>query len=114
MSALRLWGRALERLHEHPRLNIICSCLTVKDVEEIGASTEDVEGIVNFLNMYLNVDAVLLLRETDGGMVKGSLRSVNRDVSEIAKLFGGGGHKKAAGFAVPGRLSFDGQKWAVV
>ena len=31
----------------------------------------------------------------------------NIDVSEVAKLFGGGGHKKAAGFGLP-RSSFDG------
>jgi nanoRNase/pAp phosphatase (c-di-AMP/oligoRNAs hydrolase) len=36
--------------------------------------------------------------------VKGSLRSVTRDVSAIAKKLGGGGHVKASGFTIKGRI----------
>ncbi len=114
MSALRLWGVAMERLREHPDLNITCSCLTHEDMQKTNATSEDVEGIINFLNMYLNVDVVLLLRETGDGMIKGSLRSINRDVSKIASIFGGGGHKKAAGFSIPGSLQLDGEVWKIV
>jgi len=39
-----------------------------------------------------------------------SLRSFHDsvDVSEVAKKFGGGGHKKAAGFQLPGQIEIDG------
>ena len=42
-------------------------------------------------------------------MVKVSLRSFHDhvDVSEVAKSFGGGGHKKAAGFTLPGDSHVD-------
>jgi len=47
----------------------------------------------------------------DGECIKFSLRSVSKDqgidVSEIAKLFGGGGHKNAAGFSVPVGTNFE-------
>ena len=41
--------------------------------------------------------------------IKVSLRSFHEyiDVSEIAKRFGGGGHKKAAGFQLPGDMRVD-------
>lgn len=48
----------------------------------------------------------MLLTEKKG-LVKGSFRTSddNIDVAQIAKkYFQGGGHKKAAGFAVPGKL----------
>jgi nanoRNase/pAp phosphatase (c-di-AMP/oligoRNAs hydrolase) len=48
--------------------------------------------------------------------VKGSLRTPRDDVdlTEVAGVFGGGGHRKASGFAVPGRLERDGDEWRVV
>ena len=41
--------------------------------------------------------------------IKVSLRAFHEkvDVSEIAKKFGGGGHKKAAGFRLPGDAHVD-------
>ena len=47
----------------------------------------------------------LLLAERDG-VLKGSFRTPKEevDVAKIARSFGGGGHKKAAGFSVPGRV----------
>jgi ferredoxin len=56
-----------------------------------------------------NEEAIITLTE-DGyikRMIKGSLRSVKRDISKLAKLLGGGGHKKAAGFTVAGRIVVD-------
>ena len=59
----------------------------------------------------------MFLRQ-DGNIIKGSLRSdsfKNVDVAKIAQLFGGGGHKLAAGFSVAGKLMRDEQgKWRVV
>jgi phosphoesterase RecJ-like protein len=47
----------------------------------------------------------MLLAE-DEGWVKGSLRTQRDDVnlSDLASQFGGGGHPKASGFRVQGRL----------
>jgi nanoRNase/pAp phosphatase (c-di-AMP/oligoRNAs hydrolase) len=50
-----------------------------------------------------------------GGKVKGSLRTLRDDVdvSEMAGKFSGGGHRKAAGFAVSGKLKPE-LRWKVV
>jgi len=47
----------------------------------------------------------LLLVEGDG-KIKGSIRTHRDDidVSKLAQALGGGGHKKAAGFEIEGRL----------
>ena len=59
--------------------------------------------------------AVLVLRENDDGTVKGSLRTTRDDVdvAALAKLFGGGGHKKAAGFTVKGKLVETTNGWKI-
>jgi nanoRNase/pAp phosphatase (c-di-AMP/oligoRNAs hydrolase) len=48
-------------------------------------------------------------------VVKASLRTQRDDVNtaKIAAAFGGGGHVKAAGFAVPGRLEQE-VRWNVL
>ena len=53
--------------------------------------------------------AVIWYYDHDDRMIKVSLRSFHDkiDVSEIAKDFGGGGHKKASGFQLSGELCVD-------
>ncbi|MDZ4230179.1 MAG: DHHA1 domain-containing protein [Candidatus Veblenbacteria bacterium] len=56
-----------------------------------------------------------MLKQKTDGTVKGSLRTTRDDVdvAAVAKLFGGGGHKKAAGFSLPGKLVETPQGWRV-
>lgn len=112
---LKLWGKAFERLHENKELGIISTVITLKDIEELGGTPEALEGVANFLNDIGGYKAVLVLKEQPGGVVKGSLRTTRDDVdvSAMAKLFGGGGHRKAAGFSVQGRLVETEKGWLI-
>ncbi len=101
ISALRVWGAALERLFHHPGINIVTTCLTRKDIEENHVTDDEIDGLSNFLNLVTDTDTLFVLRETQDGAVKVSMRSRNRDVSLLAKAFYGGGHAKAAGFVLP-------------
>ena len=57
---------------------------------------------------------LFVLRETADGAVKVSMRSLKRDVSIIARTFGGGGHKRAAGFTLNNaRLACVDGRWKV-
>lgn len=100
--SLRVWGVLLSRLHHHRAYDVVTTYVLKRD----GLQTDVVEGAANFLHGVIgDTDTILILRELDTGMVKGSFRSVRRDVSKLARLLGGGGHKKAAGFAVAGRIT---------
>jgi phosphoesterase RecJ-like protein len=101
VSALRLWGTALERLRQHPELGCISTYLTLRDLEEAAVSEEEVDGLSNFLNFVTESDTLCVLRETSEGSVKMSMRSTTKNVAAIAKAMGGGGHIRAAGFSVP-------------
>lgn len=107
-TTLKLWGRALERLHEDPKTGMIVTFITLQDIDECKADDEAVSGISNFLNSLQQAaeKAVLVLTQTAPGAIKGSLRTTSPliDVSEFAKIHGGGGHKKAAGFTIKGTL----------
>lgn len=117
VGVLQLWGRALERLRLDSGTGLATTAIFLKDFQETGVpSSASSEGLSNFLAAVLNVPTIMVLREADDGLVKGSLRTVEeRDVSEIAKRFGGGGHKKAAGFSAKGKIVESSQEgWSVL
>ncbi len=116
VNDLRLWGRALERLKVDKELGLVTTVITQKDIDELSVDAEALEGIANFLNNLSGFKAVLVLKEQNDGTIKGSLRTTHKDVdvAELAKLFGGGGHKKAAGFTIQGKLVPQGDGWEVV
>jgi len=101
IATLRVWGVALERLRAHKLYGVVSTFITRADMEEHGVSDEEVDGLANFLHFVSDAHTLFLLKETAEGGVKASMRSTARDISKIAKLFGGGGHKKAAGFTIP-------------
>lgn len=114
-SAIRAWAKGLENARFDPEKRMVFSVLTEEDLKEIGATDEDLDGFVELLNNMPQAKFALLLRQ-DGDEVKGSLRSEPHkkvDVSKIAKSFGGGGHKLAAGFKIFGRLKRSGNEWKI-
>lgn len=116
LGVLKLWGRAFSRLVLNNHTNVAITVITRKDFMECGVEEENAEGIANFLNNLNGAKAVLVLKEQTDGTIKGSLRTTqdNIDVSKFARIFGGGGHKKAAGFAIKGRIEEIKGGWRII
>ncbi len=113
LSTLRLWGRVLEKISLTDEGGAI-SAVTEGDFRATGADTSELTGAIDYVNAVPGMRFSLILSERDG-KVKGSLRTLRDDVdvSEMAGKFSGGGHKKAAGFALPGKLKPE-VRWTVV
>jgi len=118
--SLKIWGRALENMHFNPVTGLASSGLTAQELiglfdSEMVLNPDLFGDIVSFLSTLTGVKVALLLRE-EGDKVKGSLRTNNDeiDVAAIARNFGGGGHKKAAGFSLAGRLLRTDKGWKVI
>jgi len=93
-----LFQKALSTLRKEANGKIASMYITESMLNETGASREDIEGFVDYLNIIKDVDTALLFIETPKNGVKVSLRSKeNTDVNKIAELFGGGGHYHASG-----------------
>lgn len=104
LSTLRLWGKALTKLSEDTEHRFIWSKISTDDLKGAAADEHELSGVADeLLRSVPNIDFALLLSERQGGAVYGSLRGVARglDVSEIAKLFGGGGQPQKAAFRIP-------------
>ena len=114
LSSLGIWGAALSRLRYNSEYGIATTVIKSSDFDGV-EDEEAMEGLTNYLCASLKAPVILALREVAGGKIKGSLRTVEDiDVSAFAKALGGGGHKKAAGFTVDGRLEENENGWSVV
>ena len=76
----------------------VIAYVTREMLEETGARSDETEGIVQKLRSIAGVEVAALMKETDDGRIKVSMRSKKYvDVAEIAAGFSGGGHVRAAG-----------------
>jgi len=116
IPAMKLWGVALTRLHRNSKLKIISSVITREDLKKCQATYEDIAGVVNLINTIPDSKAAILFFETPENTIRASIRTEDNgvDVSRLAAIFGGGGHKKASGFTVDGRLVFNESGWKIV
>lgn len=106
ISALKLWGKAFEKARFNPESGMLVTAVTKKDVDECQASIEDIHQVASILCAVPDAKFALVLSERDN-VVRASLRSMEQhgvDVSLIAHEFGGGGHRLASGFEVPGKI----------
>lgn len=75
------------------------------DFRQTGTTSADTENMINECLRIKGVEASALFIELKDGRIRCSLRSKGAvDVSRIARKFGGGGHKAAAGTFLPGPL----------
>jgi len=116
LSTLKLWGIALDRVKINKKTGMAVSFITQRDLKKCGATPKDLDGLAEIINTISDAKFSLVLTEQENNKVKASLRSEKYkkiDVSKIARLFKGGGHKLASGFEIEGRLKKTKRGWIV-
>lgn len=104
-SKLLLLKNALQNMNMHFDGKVAVSYLLYDDIKSADAQTDDFEGLVNVGRNLEGVEVSVFLREETKNIFKGSLRANEYvDVAQIASVFSGGGHKRAAGFSSEGNL----------
>jgi phosphoesterase RecJ-like protein len=106
INTMKLWGKIFSRLRETED-GIAVTYVFKKDLDESGLDTDAIDGMSNYLSQIRDAKAIMVFSEREGGYVKASMRTYRDDIdlAKLAEAAGGGGHKKAAGFMVPGRLA---------
>ena len=105
LPSLRLEQLTLERMMFFCDGAFVFSYLKESDFDATGAIRDDAEILIDVLRNIAGVHIALILKENDEGVVRGSLRAKDdSDVAAIARVFGGGGHKAAAGLTFQGTL----------
>lgn len=104
-SKFRLLSTLLGDLELHASQKIASVTLTQKMLKETRASLQDLEGLVNYPLSMEGVLLAIFFREEADKQYRVSLRSKNHyDVATVAKQFGGGGHRNAAGLSIQGNF----------
>lgn len=105
LSQFKLWGKIFERAAVTSK-KLTRSYLKSEDFADCNASFEDITGAIRYLNSIIEGRFTALLVEDGHGAIKGSFRTRDSriDLSKLTALFGGGGHRKAAGFLMDGIL----------
>jgi phosphoesterase RecJ-like protein len=98
LAQTKLLQCALNGLEIHADGQLAIMILSADDFQKSGAEQELSEGLVNHARSIAGVEVAVLLKEIGPQEIKAGLRSnLWLNVNEIAALFGGGGHQRAAG-----------------
>jgi bifunctional oligoribonuclease and PAP phosphatase NrnA len=98
-NSLKLLGETLRNLELFSR-EVCFLTINQRMMKDFEVKSPDIEGFVDYSLFLYGIKIGALFLETKEGITKVSLRSQNAfDVGFLAKSFGGGGHKNAAGFS---------------
>ncbi len=102
---LLLLQSALGELEVDAQARVAWMTVPSEAFERLGATADDIEGLVDYPRAVEGIEVGLLFRCTAKGGIKVSFRSNGDvDVNELARRFGGGGHVRASGALVEGAL----------
>lgn len=106
MRRMTLLRAALDNLEADPDLPMTWISISRAEMNGTGATSEDLDGLIEYARSIEGTELALMFRETNEGGTKISFRSTGEmDVNALARQFGGGGHVKAAGALVAGTLA---------
>lgn len=102
-SRIQLMGEVLSTARRDDSGHIALLRQSLEMQKRAAASDEDADGFVNYPLTVGEVEAVALLKECSPGVYRTSLRSKGDvNVARVAEIFGGGGHRNAAGCTLKG------------
>jgi phosphoesterase RecJ-like protein len=105
LASLKILGDALSSIEVTHDGKVATMDVTQAMYLRSGATSADTEGFANYPRSVDGVAIGVLIRETESGRYRVSLRAAEGyDVDKVARVFGGGGHATAAGFRIEGDL----------
>ncbi len=105
MGRLKLFGSVLSAMQLDPAGHIAIVYLDHEMARAAGGTYEDTEGLINLPLTVKEIQAVVFFKQLEGDEYRVSMRSKGDiDIGAVAKEFGGGGHKNAAGCTVTGAI----------
>ena len=105
LASVRLTGSVLNGMQVDATGRIAVLFLDNEMTRVAGGSYDDTEGLINIPLSVKAIQAVVFFKHVDGQEYRISLRSKGTiDVGAIAKQYGGGGHKNAAGCTASGAI----------
>lgn len=103
LGRLKLFGAVLSSIELAEQGRVAVLHVDRAMAHEAGGSYEDTEGLINLPLTVREIRASVFFKELSASEYRVSLRSKGSiDVAEVARRFGGGGHRNAAGCGLSG------------
>jgi len=105
-EVLKLMGKMFSGSRRTSDGRLVWATLTSEMFKKTGAGDENIQHFVDGLSQAKGAEVTVLFKEMNGesNKFKVSLRSNTIPVNEVAALFGGGGHRQAAGCTLDGPI----------
>jgi phosphoesterase RecJ-like protein len=105
LGRVRIFGAVMNDMVIVDEGRVALLSITRRVMEDLGGTSDDLEGLINFPLTVKDVEAVAFFKEIADGEWRVSLRSKGSvDIGAIARRHGGGGHTNAAGCSAKGSL----------
>ena len=105
LGRLRLQGAVLQSMELFESGRVATLHIDRATLAATGAEPDETDGLINMPLSVKAIQSVVFFKQGDSGQYRVSLRSKGDiDVGKVARSFGGGGHKNAAGFTLTGSL----------
>jgi len=104
LSSVRILGAAMYRLETSTSGKVAWTVLPKQLMDSLEAKSEDLTGLVDNIRAIKGVEVAVLFREEEDGIKVNFRSKLKVNVSDIAKALGGGGHIRASGAIVQGKL----------
>ena len=107
LERFKLMQLVLRRIGYVESSGLIYSYVLNKDFKKLNLPLSAQDGLINLLRSAEKVRVAALIKQIEKGKFKISLRTSDSNINlfNVANKFGGGGHKKAAGYADKGSLN---------
>lgn len=100
-NRLQLLQAVLGSLSLYAADSVAFISITQELLQRTGTTPADTELFINFPRSLKTVKVAIFLKETSDNLIGVSMRAKGEvDVAKVARAFGGGGHRNAAGFKV--------------
>lgn len=104
---LLLEAKIMEHMEFYAEGRVAVCCLPQSLVEQLGVTEDDLDSISGFPRSIEGVDVGVMIRDSEPGKAKLSVRTApGYNASAYCARLGGGGHQAAAGCAVEGSLEY--------
>ena len=105
MGRLKLFGAVLSAMQIDPSGRIAIVYLDHEMARAAGGTYDDTEGLINLPLTVKEIQSVVFFKQNEENSYRVSMRSKGDiDIGTVAKQYGGGGHKNAAGCSVDGPI----------
>ena len=100
MEQIRAEGLVASGLRSAANGRISYAVVTRQERENLGISLEHFECGIDVVRSVAGTEIAFIIKESDNGEIKASLRSTGQNIAQIAARHGGGGHLRAAGCSI--------------